>query len=204
MLFKALPNLYYNVQSSPVDVKLLAVKNIFRRAEILKEFKTSVTIFDEFLVNNGEKPEVIANRIYQNPFYAWTLFIANDIINYYEQWPRSSRQLAEYVESKYDNPQATKHYITTEVKQGNNIIVPAGKVVPQNYSVSYFNGTTTVTANPTVSITNYQFEEQLNSKKERIQVIRPSMIEQFVEVYKRRVRTRDIVSVANSAFSVTM
>lgn len=204
MLFKALPNLYYNVQSSPVDVKLLAVKNIFRRAEILKEFKTSVTIFDEFIVNNGEKPEVIANRIYQNPFYAWTLFIANDIINYYEQWPRSSRQLAEYVESKYDNPQATKHYITTEVKQGNNIIVPAGKVVPQNYSVSYFNGTTTVTANPTVSITNYQFEEQLNSKKERIQVIRPSMIEQFVEVYKRRVRTKDIVSVANSAFSVTM
>ena len=204
MLFKALPNLYYNVQSSPVDVKLLAVKNIFRRAEILKEFKTSVTIFDEFLVNNGEKPEVIANRIYQNPFYAWTLFIANDIINYYEQWPRSSRQLAEYVESKYDNPQATKHYVTTEVKQGNNIIVPAGKVVPQNYSVSYFNGTTTVTANPTVSITNYQFEEQLNSKKERIQVIRPSMIEQFVEVYKRRVRTKDIVSVANSAFSVTM
>ena len=204
MLFKALPNLYYNVQSSPVDVKLLAVKNIFRRAEILKEFKTSVTIFDEFLVNNGEKPEVIANRIYKNPFYAWTLFIANDIINYYEQWPRSSRQLAEYVESKYDNPQATKHYITTEVKQGNNIIVPAGKVVPQNYSVSYFNGTTTVTANPTVSITNYQFEEQLNSKKERIQVIRPSMIEQFVEVYKRRVRTKDIVSVASSAFSVTM
>ena len=204
MLFKALPNLYYNVQSSPVDVKLLSVKNIFRRAEILKEFKTSVTIFDEFLVNNGEKPEVIANRIYKNPFYAWTLFIANDIINYYEQWPRSSRQLAEYVESKYDNPQATKHYITTEVKQGNNIIVPAGKVVPQNYSVSYFNGTTTVTANPTVSITNYQFEEQLNSKKERIQVIRPSMIEQFVEVYKRRVRTRDIVSVASSAFSVTM
>jgi len=204
MLFKALPNLYYNVQSSPVDVKLLAVKNIFRRAEILKEFKTSVTIFDEFLVNNGEKPEVIANRIYKNPFYAWTLFIANDIINYYEQWPRSSRQLAEYVESKYDNPQATKHYVTTEVKQGNNIIVPAGKVVPQNYSVSYFNGTTTVTANPTVSITNYQFEEQLNSKKERIQVIRPSMIEQFVEVYKRRVRTKDIVSVANSAFSVTM
>ena len=30
------------------------------------------------------------------------------------------------------------------------------------------------------------------------------MIEQFVEVYKRRVRTKDIVSVANSAFSVTM
>ena len=70
--------------------------------------------------------------------------------------------------SKYDNPKATKHYVTTEVKQGTSIIVPAGKVVPQNYSISYFNGSTTVTANPTVSITNYQYEEQLNSEKEKI------------------------------------
>ena len=124
MLFKSLPDLYYNVQTSPVDVKLLAAKNIWRRSEIVAEFKNSITIFDELIVNNGEKPETIANRIYKNPFYAWTIFVANDIVNYYEQWPRSSRQLAEYVEAKYDNPQATKHYVTTEVKQGRDIIVP--------------------------------------------------------------------------------
>ena len=156
------------------------------------------------IVNNGEKPEVIANRIYKNPFLAWTIFVANDIVNYYEQWPRSTRQLSEYVEAKYDNPQATKHYVTTEVKQGNSIIVPAGKVVPQNYSISYYNGTTTVTANPTVSITNYQYEEQLNSKKEKITVVRPSIIEQFAEVYKRRVRKGGLVTVANSAYGIKM
>jgi len=204
MLFKSLPDLYYNVQKSPVDVKLLAAKNIWRRSEIVAEFKNSITIFDELIVNNGEKPETIANRIYKNPFYAWTIFVANDIVNYYEQWPRSSRQLAEYVESKYDNPQATKHYVTTEVKQGRDIIVPAGKIVPQNYSVSYYNGTTTVTANPTVSITNYQYEEALNSEKEKITVIRPAIIEQFVEVYKRRVLEGGVVTVASSAYNIKM
>ena len=156
MLFKSLPDVYYNVQTSPVDVKLLSAKNLWRRSEIVSEFKNSITIFDEMIVNNGEKPEVIANRIYKNPFLAWTIFVANDIVNYYEQWPRSTRQLSEYVEAKYDNPQATKHYVTTEVKQGNNIIVPAGKVVPQNYSISYYNGTTTVTAN----VEEEQFEEE--------------------------------------------
>ena len=204
MLFKSLPDVYYNVQTSPVDVKLLSAKNLWRRSEIVSEFKNSITIFDEMIVNNGEKPEVIANRIYKNPFLAWTIFVANDIVNYYEQWPRSSKQLAEYVSAKYDNPQATKHYVTTEVKQGKNIIVPAGKVVPQNYSISYYNGTTTVTANPTVSITNYQYEEQINSEKEKIQIIRPNVIESFVETYYRRVNQGGAVSVANSAFEIKM
>ena len=204
MLFKELPDVYYNVQTSPVDVKLLVAKNIWRRSEIISEFKNSLTLFDEYIVNNGEKPETIANRLYQDPFLSWTIFIANDIVNYYEQWPRSSKQLAEYVESKYDNPQATKHYVTTEVKQGTSIIVPAGKVVPQNYSISYFNGTTTVTANPTVSITNYQYEEQINSEKEKIQIIRPSMIESFVETYYQRVNRAGVVSVGNSAFEIKM
>ena len=204
MLFNTLPNLYYNIQTSPTDVKLLATKNLWRRSEIVKEFKNSLTLFNEYIINNGEKPEIIANRLYKNPFYTWTLFVANDIVNYYEQWPRSARQLREYVSSKYENPQATKHYVTTEVKQGNSIIVPAGKVVPQNYSISYFNGSTTVTANPTVSITNYQYEEQINSEKERIQIIRPNMIESFVETYYRRVNQGGTVSVANSAFEIKM
>ena len=130
--------------------------------------------------------------------------VANDIVNYYEQWPRSSKQLAEYVESKYDNPQDIKHYVTTEVKQGNNIIVPAGKVVPQTYSVSYFNGATTVTANPTVSITNYQYEEQINSEKEKIQIIRPDMIENFVGSYYRRLRKGGVLNVGISAFDISM
>ena len=204
MLFNSLPNLYYNVQTSPTDVKLLATKNLWRRSEIIGEFKNSLTLFNEYIINNGEKPEIIANRLYKNPFYTWTLFVANDIINYYEQWPRSSRQLAEYVTAKYDNPQATKHYVTTEVKQGNNIIVPAGKVVPQNYSISYYNGSTTVTANPTVSITNYQYEEQLNSEKEKIQVIKPTLIKQFVSAYQRRVNKGGRITVGNTAYDLKM
>ena len=59
--------------------------------------------------------------------------------------------MQQFINDKYDNPQATKHYVTTEVKDAKgNIIVPAGKVVPSNFQVAYYNGTTTVTANPVV------------------------------------------------------
>ena len=55
MLFNTLPNLYYNVQTSPTDVKLLATKNLWRRSEIVGEFKNSLTLFNEYIINNGEK-----------------------------------------------------------------------------------------------------------------------------------------------------
>ena len=61
--------------------------------------------------------------------------------------------------------------------------MPRRKVVPQTFQVAFYNGTTTVTANPTVSVSNYQYEEELNAKKERIQVIRPNIIEDFVITY---------------------
>ena len=41
---------------------------------------------------------------------------------------RSVNNYKTYINQKYDNPQATKHHVTTEVKDANNnIIVPAGK-----------------------------------------------------------------------------
>ena len=185
-MLKGLPNLLYNFGTSAVDPKFLVTKNIWRRASVLREYKASVAMFNEYIVQNGEKPEDIALRLYKNPFYNWVLLVINDITNYHEQWPRSTQQLQEYCKSKYDNPLATKDYITTEVKKGNDIIVPAGKIVPSTYQVVYYDGNAVVTANPVVSRSFYQFEEQKNSEKERIQLVKPEFVEDFVENYYMR------------------
>ena len=183
-MLNKLPDLYYNIARSPTDVTLVVGKNIWRRAEILGEYRNSLTLFDEYIVKNGEKPEDIAYEKYANPFYAWTILVANDIVNYYEQWPRSTQQLNEFVNDKYSNPGAIKHYVTTELKDSNgNIIVPAGKVVPSTYSVSYFDGTSTVTASPVTSVSYYTYEAELNAEKEKVQIIRPELIEEFVKAY---------------------
>ena len=107
-MLKRLPNLLYNFGPSSLDPKFLVAKNIWRRAELLPEYKGSVSMFNEYVVQDGETPEDIALRLYKNPFYNWVLLVINDITNYHEQWPRSSQQLQEYCNSKYDNPQATK------------------------------------------------------------------------------------------------
>ena len=183
-MLNGLPDLMYNFSPNQLDAKFILAKNIWKRGEILKEFKTSISLFDEYIVKNGERPEDISTQLYKNPFYNWTILIINDITDYYSQWPRSVRQLQEFVDNKYSQPMGTKYYVTTEVKDDDgNIICPAGKIVPQTFQVAYYNGSTTVTANPTVSVSNYQYEEQLNEKKEKIQIVRPTVIEEFVNVY---------------------
>jgi hypothetical protein len=181
------------------------VKHIWRRAQILTEFKSQVTMFDEDIVGDGERPEDIATRLYRNPFYNWTILVINDIVDYYAQWPRSVKQLEAYINNKYDNPAATKHHITTEVKDAsNNIIVPAGKVVASNYQVAYYDGSTTVTANPVVSVTNAQYETELNSKKQQIQVIKPELVEDFVATYNSLLKKGKISSVGGGTSDINM
>ncbi len=204
-MLNSLPNLYYNIRNSPTDPKVLVGKNLWRRAELLREYKSSMTIFNEYIIKEGEKPEDIAIKFYKNPFYNWTILVINDITNFYEQWPKSTRQLNEYVYAKYDNPMATKHYVTTEVKDANdNVIVPAGKIVPSSFQVAYWNGSVTVTANPVVSVTYYNHEADLNAKKEKIQIVKPSYVEDFVKVYKKNQIKGGRISAGNSFYSIDL
>ena len=204
-MLRGLPELLYNISSKPLDPDFLFVKNIWRRAEVLTEFKSQVTIFNEITVRDGERPEDVATAFYNNPFYNWTVLIANDVVDVYSQWPRSITQLQDFINQKYDNPQATKHHVTTQVKDAkNNVIVEAGKVVASNYQISYYNGSTTVTATPVVSVSNEQFEFEENAKKSRIQIIKPQLIEDFVENYYSILSKGRIDNIGESATDINM
>ena len=204
-MLNKLPDLLYNFSSKPLDPDFLMVKNIWRRAQIITEFKSQVSLFVEDQVGDGERPEDVATRLYSNPFYNWTILIINDITDYYAQWPRSVTQLQDFVNQKYDNAQATKHHVTTEVKDANNnIIVPAGKVVASNFQVAYYNGSTTVTANPVVSVSNAMYETELNSKKQAIQVVKPDLIEDFVATYGEILKKGRITTVAGGTSDINM
>ena len=135
-MIEKLPELLYNFSSKPLDPDFLVVKNIWRRAQILTEFKSQVTIFTEITVGDGERPEDLATQYYGNPFYNWTILVMNDITDYYAQWPKSTVQLQEFINAKYDNGQATKHHVTTEVKDANGrLVFPKGKVVDSGFTI---------------------------------------------------------------------
>ena len=84
-MLNRLPEFLYNFSPTPLDPDFLLVRNIWRRAEILVEFKAQVTIFTEITVGDGERPEDIATAFYNNPFYAFAVLVANDIVDVHSQ-----------------------------------------------------------------------------------------------------------------------
>ena len=80
-MLNGLPNVFYNMGSSSSDPKFLLAKNIWQRAEVLQDKKSNLTIFDEYVVKNGERPEDIATSIYDNPFYNWTILVILSLIH---------------------------------------------------------------------------------------------------------------------------
>ncbi len=139
-LLNKLPEIYYGIGSKPLDPDYILIRNIWRRAEILKEFKAEVSLFAESIVGDGERPEDVATRLYKNPFYNWTLLVINDIVDYYAQCTKSVIQFQQFINDNYPNPMATRDYVTTEVMDDyGDFFVPAGKIVPQIFQVAYFN-----------------------------------------------------------------
>ena len=185
-LFERSPNVIYNYTDQILDPKVYTAKNLWRRNDIRDDYLSSVVLFDTIFIKAGDTPESISFNYYERVDYGWTIMIANDITNYHEQWPRTSTSLRDYVYDKYDNPDAVMMYETTEVVDAlQRKIVEAGKRVPSNFQITYYDGTASagVTVNPVSPVTYYQYEERLNNEKEKIQLIKPTYIKEFVDLY---------------------
>lgn len=205
MTVSVLPNLIYNYKDSFTNPEFFVTKNLWRRNNILEEFKNKLFLFDEYIVQEGERPDIISHNLYDNGFYDWTILIANNITNYHEQWPRTQQSLREYVLQKYDNPYAIKQYETTELKNSDGqIIVPAGLVVPDTYNVSYYDNGSLVSTNPVTSISYFDYEVRLNEEKEKIQIIKPQYIEQFVEAYQQSLVRGSALTIGVNPVNVSM
>ncbi len=186
MLFQRSPNVIYNYTDNYLTPSLYTTKNLWRRNDIKDDYLSGLILMDDYIIRSGDTPESLSFDFYQRIDYGWTIMIANDITNYHEQWPRTATALNEYVYAKYENPGAVMMYETTEVVDAlNRKIVEAGKRVPSNFQITYYDGTASagVTVNPVSPVTYYQYEERLNSEKEKINVIKPSYIEEFVKIY---------------------
>ena len=205
MLFKRMPDVAYNYSNSITDPQFFIVKNLWRRNEILDKYLTSLTLFDTHVIQDGETPESISFKYYDNVFYGWTIFFVNEKSNYHRDWPMDAGTLKEYVYNKYPNPDATSHYETTKVVDAlNRTIIEAGKQVPSNFSITYFDGTASagVTVNPVQTVSYYEKETRENDSRREIKLIRPAHIRDFVDVYAKTLRRAGAMEIALSEHDV--
>jgi hypothetical protein len=194
--FRELPNLEYQsfLSSRKRSDEYLLVKNVFRRVKLRDDLQNVFTIFNKYQIQEGARPDTVAEELYGSSQYDWVVLISAGIVNVRNEWPLSDRDIYRYSEQLYGNDlNAVHHYETTEVKDSNGrLILPAGKIVDSTFTIPNPN-IPIQTVNPVVGISNYEYEVRKNNKKRDIYVLKPSYLQQVIND-TRKAMTYDISS----------
>ena len=181
--FRELPNLEYQsfLSSSRGSDEYLLVKNIFRRVKLRDDLQNVFTIFNKYQIQEGARPDTVAEELYGSSQYDWVVLIGAGIINVRNEWPLSDRDIYRYSEQLYGNDlNAVHHYETKEIKDSRGrLILPAGKIVDSTFTIPDPN-ISIQTLNPVVGISNYEYEVRKNNKKRDIYILKPAYLQQVI------------------------
>ena len=183
--FTNVPNFDYvsRLPNSKYINDYVQTKNLFRRVKMSEEIFGDLTFFNKVMINDHERPDVIAHRVYGSANLDWLVLLSNNIINYESEWPMDSTSFNNYILSKYGSYDAmfnVHHYETVEIKDGNGItILQKGLIVPQDFSFTYTDSSTgseVVATNFAVGITNQEYENKIEEEKQKIFLLKPQYI----------------------------
>ena len=181
--FRELPNLRYPsfLPEKTSSLDYVEVKNIFRRVKLRDDLQNSFTVFDKYEIQEGARPDTVAEELYGNPEFDWIVLTVAGILNVRNQWPLNNRDLYNYCLDKYgESLNSNRFFETTEVKDSNDrLILPKGKVVDSNFTIPK-PGEPTATINPVVGISNFEYETRLNDEKRNIFILKEGYLQQFL------------------------
>ena len=101
MYFSKFPLLRYRFIENDNTLRAKLATNILKRAGFTELSREDKGYFITYDIQEGEKPEIIADKLYGDPEYHWIVLLFNNIINPYKDWPMGSYEIDQYVEQKY-------------------------------------------------------------------------------------------------------
>ena len=168
MYFTNFPFVLYD---SVGDGNFKIVTNLLKRVAVRSKVKINTSLFDTYDVKEGETPEILADKLYDDPELHWVILLFNDITDRYHQWPKNYNQFLAYINDKYSNVDATHHYEILQVSGDTTIKIDIGTDNTEHSGASV--------------VTNYEYEENLQDKKRKIRLLDPTYVEDFVAEFKK-------------------
>ena len=195
--FRKLPNLDYPtlLKNKQSNNDYIETKNLFRRVKIREDLFSNFVVFDQYKIIGDERPDNVAEKVYGDDNLDWVILMSNNIIDVKNEWPMTQSDLNTYINEKYTQKELTyiHHYETIEFRDRNNqLLVPAGKVVDESFTIEYYLGESGLrnngqlkTASPIRSVNNYENEVEINDKKRTINVIKEDVLGLFLKDFNK-------------------
>ena len=165
--FKQFPRTAYIIDDTAINIP-----DIFRRVAA-NSLIDNMTIMNLYDIQDAERPEHISYDVYGTTDYYWVILIANNIIDPYHDWPKSTTDLRQFAEQKYGAANLGKihHYVST-----------ANEKIRVDYDETKFN------AGTIGSISNMRHEEIVNEEKRRIKIPKPEYVAEIAGQFRKLIR----------------
>ena len=223
--FRELPNILYQSpllhKNSSTDY--IGIKNLFRRAKLYDYLSENVSIFNKFVIGDGDRPDTIAESLYNDSSLDYVVVLVAGITNINHEWPLQDFQVYDYALQKYGTESKmfeNHHYETFEIKDDKGRqILPPDLIVDKDFkmdgSALRFNSTYTLiseagntqlddkneytvsTDNIARAVSNFEHENSENEKKREINVLRNGYLSIFIN------DLRDVVKYDKSSGYIT-
>ena len=223
--FRELPNILYQSpllhKNSSTDY--ISIKNLFRRAKLFDYLGNNVSIFNKFVIGDGDRPDTIAESLYNDSSLDYVVVLVAGITNINHEWPLQDFQVYDYALQKYGSESKMfedHHYETFEIKDDKGRqILPPDLIVDKDFKIDgsalRFNSTYTLiseagnnelddkneytvsTDNIARAVSNFEYEISENEKKREINVLRSGYLGIFVN------DLRDVVKYDKSSGYIT-
>ena len=167
MYFENFPIIPYDSVGNG-DYKL--VTNLLKRVGLRAKVKTNALLFDTYNVQEGQTPEMIADKLYGDPNLHWIVMYVNNITDRYHQWPLTTPQFLAFLNDKYSNPDGLHHYEITQTSGDTTVTIDIGTDNTEHSGATL--------------ITNREFEEKRQDTLRSIRLLDPAYVDQFVEEFE--------------------
>ena len=194
---------------------LIRIKNIFRGSKLFDYLKDNVTLFNKYVIKDGDRPDTIASKIYGSSRFDYVVILSAGITNINHEWPVQDYQIYEVALNKYGSEtkmNEVHHYETYEIKDSKGRqILPPNIIVDDSFKIDGSalrfptnrftlisqagnnqlddkNEYSVLTDNIARPVTNYEFEINLNEEKRNINILIPGYLSTFVNDLRDVVR----------------
>ena len=177
--FANYPRIAYDISGNNSTVPDFTVAvNLMIRNKLKDAAVDDVTVFYPYVVPEGMRPDVLAYQYYGDTIYTWTIYLVNNIVDPYYEWPLSYKDLRAYIIQKYGSIEIAQsqihHY--EYIARARAEQTKLDDAVPE-YTLEIDYQTYTGTEDDERKIVYaYGYEQDLNESKREIQLIDANFI----------------------------
>ena len=123
LYFNTLPKIFTPDQNG----NYILMTNILTRAKLVEKLQNNPMLFYKYSIQDGDTPEILAEKYYDDPFKYWIILYSNQIMDPLWDWPLPYEQFLTYINSKYADEAAALsqtpfEYTNTTVKEYRKIV----------------------------------------------------------------------------------